>query len=652
MQPPQKKSALSESSVISSEISDSNENLAIRNSELISYIRTKTDRLLQVMGTVPLKSEELDDDTLITLDPIGIVTEAFEQVLDHLKDLNRDLTATRDELRAVFDSAGAGIVVVNARMEVTACNSYSRKQLFSGASDVLGRDLRTLVCLDGNECILEKILSTGGLVEQNNFHYKGRYYHLVGTPIKDSSGAIIQMVLFYTDITERLLAAKEIERLAFFDSLTGLPNRVLLKDRLSGMLSRSARNGEFVAVLFIDLDHFKEVNDTLGHSSGDRVLQFIAERLTGSLRHCDTVARLGGDEFVVLLEGVTDTEAVAEVAEKLLNALSQPIHLDDRELYTSASIGIAVYPEHGDTVEFLFQNADTAMYHAKGDGRNRCCFYTDEMRATALEMLAISSHLRHALERNEFHLLYQPQISLLTGRIVGAEVLLRWQHPELGLLPPERFIGMAEESGQILEIGSWVLMTACRQAVLWESLGFAPIRIAINLSSRQLRDSGLVKLVSSVLIQSGLAPARLELELTEGMLTEDFTGTCNLLNELKAMGVSLALDDFGTGYSSISYLRHFPLDRLKIDKSFVQDISEHSGDASTVIMDAVIALAHSLDLTVIAERIETLDHAILLKQRHCDELQGLCCSSPLALPEFESLLQKCSENPDFVLIKV
>lgn len=625
--------------------------LQAKNSELISYIRAKTDHLLRVMGTVPLKQEELDDETLLSVDPIGIVADAFEQVLSHLHQTNHDLTATRDELQAVFDSAGAGIIVVNERMEVTAYNYYSHGAFFSGYKKVVGKNLRGLICgHETEECILEQILSTKRRVEQTDFCHNGRHYHLVGTPLKDPDGTIKRMVLLYTDITERRAAAQEIERLAYFDILTGLPNRLLLKDRLSQMLSRAGRHNELVALLFIDLDRFKEVNDTLGHGCGDQLLQVVAERLSGSLRSSDTVARLGGDEFVVLLEGLGGRQAVMEVAAKLLAALSEPVLIDEREVYTGGSIGVSLFPYDGEDVETLFKNADTAMYHAKEQGRNTYCFYAADMHTSSLELLTLGSHLRHSLDRQELRLLYQPQVSFSTGSMVGVEALLRWHHPDLGMVSPDRFIPMAEETGMILPIGNWVLEQACLQAAAWIAQGLPPVRVAVNLSAKQFRDPGLARTVQTVLQQTGLPPHLLELELTEGMLIENIKATRSTLQALKSMGVQLAIDDFGTGYSSLSYLKHFPLDRLKIDKSFVQEIADQSGD-SAAIVEAIIALSHSLKLTVIAEGVERMDQVEFLKQRGCDELQGYYFSRPLQPESLGELLRKGMYEPDFCLFQ-
>ncbi len=511
----------------------------------------------------------------------------------------------------------------------------------------MGKNLRSLLCgHETEECILEKLLSTNRRVEQNDFCHEGRHYHLVGTPLLDEQGRVHQMVLLYTDETDRRAAAQEIERLAFFDSLTGLPNRVLLKDRLSQMLVRAERQNSFVAVLFIDLDHFKEVNDTLGHSCGDQLLQVVAGRLVSCLRSCDTVARLGGDEFVVLLESLENLEGVEEVATKLLATLALPVLLEKREVYTGGSIGVSCYPDDGTTVDTLFQNADTAMYQAKARGRNRFCFYSAEMHAAALEQLTMGSYLRHSLERNELHLLYQPQICLATGRVTGVEVLLRWQHNELGLVEPDRIIPVAEETGLIMQIGSWVLETACSQAAEWIRQGLPEVRVAVNLSTRQFRDPGLIGSIQAALHQSGLPSRLLELELTERMLIENLHNSRATLQALKALGVTLAIDDFGIGYSSLSYLRHFPLNRVKLDTSFVQDVAEHSDDAA-VIVDAVVVLAHSLNLTVIAERVENKEQVMFLLQRHCDELQGFYFSHPLTPQNFEQLLQKSMQTPDF-----
>jgi len=623
--------------------------LVTRNKLYSAYIREKTDHLLQVMGTLPLRPEELDDDTLISLDPIGIVTDSFQQVMEHLQNTNNALASTRDEVQAIFDSAGAGIVVVNDKMELVALNNHSQSLFFLDHPEPTGKNLRELICGHLSEdCILEQILATQRRVEQPDFSHEGRHYHVIGTPLKGVEGNITRMVLLYTDITERKEAAQEIERLAYFDILTGLPNRILLKDRLDQMLSRAERRKELVALLFIDLDRFKEVNDTLGHGSGDMMLQIIAERLTGCLRNCDTVARLGGDEFVVLLDSINDRERIIDVAAKVLDVLAKPVHLDNREVFTGGSIGISLYPFDGDNVDTLFKNADTAMYHAKEQGRNNFQFYCSEMNSSALNVLIMSSNLRHALDRRELFLVYQPQISFLSGGLIGVEALLRWNHPTLGMIPPDHFIPLAEDTGLITSIGAWVLETACQQVVSWMNKGLPAVQVAVNLSAKQFRDPNLIETISASLQRSGLPPHLLELELTESMLIENIITTRSKLQLLKDMGIKLAIDDFGTGYSSLSYLRHFPIDRLKIDKSFIQEITEKSDD-SAAIVEAIIALSHSLGLSVIAEGVESQDQVMFLLRRSCNELQGYYFSHPLLPESLEELLIRTNNGEDFCL---
>lgn len=632
-------------------------NSALQNSqervaELLRYIRTKTDRLLQVMGTMPLKQEELDDNTLLSVDPIGIVTESFSQVLEHLHRTNDTLIRTQEEMQAVFDSAGAAIIVVNGNSQLVACNRYSRDMFFPGQEKLIGKNLRSLICGHENEeCIIQRVLGCNKVMEQDNFFHLGRHYHIIGTPIYDRNGDVSRIVLLYTDITDQKLAAEQIERLAYFDVLTGLPNRVLLKDRLEQMMYRAGRREEMVALLFLDLDQFKEINDTLGHNVGDQLLQVIAERLGHCVRQSDTVGRLGGDEFVLLLEGIRVQEDVSEVAEKVLVAFTQPLYLDGREIFISASIGISQYPVDGRDTEALFKNADTAMYQAKNKGRNNFQFYTPEMSASAMEALVLTSDMRHALERQEFFLHYQPQINLAQNVITGVEALLRWNHPIEGSIPPGVFITLAEDTGLIVPIGRWVLEEACWQAVQWKSQGFPVMKMAVNISGKQFREPGFVDTVKEVIALTGIEPALLELELTESILIENITTTINTLSAFRAMGVKLAIDDFGTGYSSLSYLKHFPIDRLKIDKSFVLEIGENSSRDAGTIASAVIAMAHSLGISVIAEGVERKEQLAFLLERSCDEVQGYYFSRPLTPEDLEQMLRAKAVGDPFCLFK-
>ncbi|HKK00545.1 MAG TPA: EAL domain-containing protein, partial [Desulfuromonadales bacterium] len=447
------------------------------------------------------------------------------------------------------------------------------------------------------------------------------------------------------DITERKRAEAEIHRLAFFDSLTTLPNRTLLKDRLDQALAQASRSRQLVAVLFIDIDRFKGVNDALGHHRGDQLLKALGTRLQSCVRRSDTVARLGGDEFVILLTNVANEEAVTRIAQEALDALARPVRLDDQEIFATGSIGISLYPLDGDDVDTLLKNADIAMYQAKELGRNTYQFYNADADSHTLERLFLGNDLRRALEREEFALVYQPQVNVTTGRLIGLEALVRWQHPDLGLISPAQFIPLAEETSMIITLGQWVLRTACVQAKAWQDAGFAPLRVAVNISARQFWQADLAAIVKRILNETGLDAEWLELELTETMLMENADTTKRALRELKQMGICLAIDDFGTGYSSLNYLKHFPIDRLKIDRSFVHDISINPDDAA--IAEAIVALAHSLRLRVMAEGVETREQLEFLHVRFCEEMQGFYFSPPLTAEKITALFDNGLDAGEF-----
>ncbi|PLX85619.1 MAG: GGDEF domain-containing protein [Desulfuromonas sp.] len=847
------------------------------------------------MGTLPLRPEELDDETLFALDPIGILSESFAQVLENQIEVNEELALARDEIQAIFDSAGAGILVVDDRMRLEAFNKKSQQLFFPDKTEaeVLGGNFRQIVCepeLPPEECIFDRVLATRWMVEQVDFVARGRHFHVVGTPIKNNRDEITQVVLVYADITDRIRAEEalresetrfrdlfenandliqsiapdgsliyvnralrqamgygpeelaglklqdvihpgcidrcmetfgrlvsgdntggrleatfvtkdgraiivegsvncsfedgrpkatrgifrdvtarkaaeqalreseerfrglyenapssyqsldgegrllevnqayldmlgyargellgrwvgdfmspesrmllkewlprfkaegaadgaefimvhkdgsevvvsvtgkvaydargrfqqshcilhniterkraeaKIQKLAYFDALTDLPNRSLLHDRLCQTLLQAERSGHQVAVMFLDLDRFKEINDTLGHIVGDGLLKVVAERLLHCVRKSDTVARVGGDEFVIIQTSLISQKDTSLLAQKVLQALAQPVDLDGREVFTTASLGIAIYPRGGCDADALLKNADNAMYRAKEEGRNTYRAYTSDMNAKALERLLLGNDLRRALERGEFFLHYQPQVELASGRLFGMEALLRWNHPDLGLISPAQFIPLAEETGLILPIGRWVLETACARTQAWHEAGFPGLRVAVNLSGCQMRQRNLPAMVEEVLHRSGLDPSCLELELTESILMEGAEANKNILGEFKAMGVKLAIDDFGTGYSSLNYLRHFPIDRLKIDQSFVQDITRKPDDASA-IAEAIVALARSLRLKVLAEGVETQEQLEFLRALECDEVQGYYFSRPVAGEDFAGLLR-------------
>jgi len=429
------------------------------------------------------------------------------------------------------------------------------------------------------------------------------------------------------DISDRKLAEEQVQFLAYYDALTGLPNRTLLKDRVTKALAAASRQGHKVAFLFLDLDRFKDINDSLGHSVGDLLLQGIAERLKTWGREQDTVARLGGDEFLITLTQVKDLADVAVAAERLMDAMTAGFVVQGHSLDVSCSIGVSIFPEHGTDCETLIKNADAAMYGAKDCGRDNFRFFAEDMNAHALERLSLENGLRLALEKEELFLVYQPQMHVATGRVTGLEALLRWQHPDLGLVPPDKFIRIAENSGLIVPIGEWVLRTACLQARKWQDEGLPAVSVAVNVSAVQFRQQGFCELIRSVLHETGLAPQYLELELTESLLLANADVTLPVLRELKSMGLTLAIDDFGTGYSNFTSLRQFGVSKLKIDRSFIRDVAMKPDDAA--ITTAIISMAKSLNLKVIAEGVENEAQMSFLRTLQCDEIQGYYFSKPL-----------------------
>jgi len=454
---------------------------------------------------------------------------------------------------------------------------------------------------------------------------------------EDDEQAPTHYVAIFTDISERKAQEARIEFLAHHDPLTGLPNRAALEAYLEGALAMARRHQTQVAVLFVDLDNFKTINDSLGHQAGDELLCEVASRLQGACRESDRVARLGGDEFVIILEGIRQAEAIAGVAEKILEAVNAPYQIGDRELHTSPSIGISVYPIDGPDTATLMRNADTAMYYAKANGRNNYQFFAEPMNQEANKRLHLESELWRALSENQLALHYQPQIDLLSGKIVGVEALVRWQHPERGTIPPSDFIPIAEETGLILPIGHWVLKTACRQAREWLDQGRDIGEMAVNISAHQFRQPEFAASVRSVLEETGLPAHRLELEITESVVMHGADSSVRMLAELKGMGIKLAIDDFGTGYSSLSYLRRFPIDRLKIDRTFVADL-ESDQDAASLVA-SIIALGQSLGLRLVAEGVENEAQADFLKEKLCERVQGYYFHHP-DLPEaIQALLE-------------
>jgi diguanylate cyclase (GGDEF)-like protein len=454
--------------------------------------------------------------------------------------------------------------------------------------------------------------------------------------VNDAAGQPTQYIATFSDVTQRKEDEVKLQRMAHFDALTGIPNRALLGDRATHAFREASRNDECIAMMFIDLDRFKNVNDSLGHRFGDELLVTVAARLNQAVREQDTVARVGGDEFVLLLPD-TDADGAAHLAQKLVGLLHVPFRGDEHELVVGSSIGIALYPDDGDDFEVLCKAADAAMYRAKQDGGNTFHFYTNEIQARTERLLSIENALRYALERGEMQIYYQAQKSLCGRQILGAEALLRWRHPTLGVIAPDEFIPIAESSGLINTIGEWVLRTTVRQIRSWRDADIAPLIIAVNLSAAQFRQRDLLDVVCRILDEAGVPPQCLELELTENVALKDPEGAVAIMDKLNARGIRMSIDDFGTGYSSLSYLKRFKAYRLKIDKSFVHDIIENAEDQA--IVTAIISMANSLGMHTIAEGVETAGQMEFLREKGCDELQGYWFSRPLPVDQFTALME-------------
>ncbi len=553
-----------------------------------------------------------------------------------------------EELRqaaAVFENTREGVVITDPNAKILAVNKALSDISGYSREEVLGQTPQLWKSNRHDEAFYQALwtsLSQTGRWRGEiwNRRKSGEAYPawLTIDSIKDSKGNLTNYVSVLSDISSVKQSQEQIQFLAHHDPLTELPNRLLFNARLEHALQRAQREQHRVAVLFLDLDNFKSINDSLGHPVGDELLQEVAARLRGLLREEDTVARVAGDEFIIILDEVAGPEEASLVAEKLLAAFDESIKLKSNELHITISIGIVLFPNDGKNVTELVKNADAAMYHSKENGRNRFSFYTSELTAEASEQLRIGNELRGALKRGELSLHYQPQYALADGRLVGAEALLRWSHPELGMISPARFIPVAESTGLIIPIGGWVLRTACTQVKAWRDQGLDIARISVNVAGQQIDQMDILQAVHAVLTKTGLDASMLELEVTETFIMQRAEQAISVLEQLRDMGVTLAIDDFGTGYSSLSYLKRLPLHRLKVDKSFVDGVTSNPNDMA--IARAVIALARSLDLDVIAEGVETEGQEAFLKAEGCGEVQGYYYSRPLPPEEFVKLLQK------------
>ena len=556
------------------------------------------------------------------------------------------LTQARKNLALAVEASTTGMIMVDERGLITLTNAQTDAMFGYANGALIGSSIQELIPA-ANRNQHAHLLQ--GYMQQPTDRKMGEGRELFGrhqlghefrveiglTPISsDEERYVIASVV---DITTRVEHERRINQLINFDPLTGLPNRNLLHDRVSQAIHAASRSGSHLAILFLDLDHFKNVNDTLGHSTGDELLVEVGKRLKASVRESDTVARIGGDEFVIVLADADATDASA-VATKLLDSLSQPYTIGTHLLSATPSIGVAMYPEDGTEFGVLYQHADAAMYQAKGDGRNGFRFFTAEMQSHTERMLVLEGAMRQALELGQFYLNYQPQLSADGRKVIGVEALLRWSHPELGMVSPAEFIPLAESNGQIIPIGTWVLRTAVQQLRAWLDSGLHPIVMAVNLSAVQFRHSNLPALVSQILEEFQLPPEYLELELTESVTMANPQTAIDVMDDLHARGVRMSIDDFGTGYSSLSYLKKFKVYKLKIDQSFVRDIATDADDRA--IVTAIVQMAHSVGFVAIAEGVETPAQQEFLIQQGCDEVQGYLFSKPLPAEQIAAFIRK------------
>ena len=586
------------------------------------------------------------------------VNNTYRQDEFELRTLEQSLTLSAEELlmaneemHAVFQAIPDQLFHINKDNRIVIYKSGNNDTHYLTSSKLINRSIEEVTSREVSARFvqgLDRLRSDKKPVsfEFTLIHERRAYYYEVRMmPVKGT-----QAIAMVRDITERKLAEEQIAYLAYHDSLTGLPNTRLFKDRLSQGVEQARRNDKMMAVLFLDLDRFKLINDTMGHDVGDQLLQVIAERLMEAVRRTDaiamntiaamstSVARLGGDEFTIMLEDISGTQAVSRICERLIEQVSRPLELRGQEVYTSVSIGIAIYPHDGDSVDVLLKNADVAMYHAKAHGRNNYQFFTESMNQASEERFQLENSMRKALQNNEMKLYYQPQVSVSSGQIVGMEALIRWEHPEKGFISPAAFIPIAEESGLIVQIGEWVIHEACRQSAKWLKSGFKPVRISVNVSAKQLQEETLVEIIEHSFETYGVDANTLGIELTETAIILEPKIALTRLEMIKQLGVKLSMDDFGTGYSSLSYLKRFPIDTLKIDQSFIRSVTVDNEDGALV--KAIIAMAHALGMDVVAEGVELQEQLEFLGLHGCDTMQGYLFSRPLPAEELETLLRK------------
>ena len=577
---------------------------------------------------------------------------AIKQDITERKRAEEELYRAHQMLQTILNTIPQRVFWKDRNCTYVGCNrAFATDAGLNNPAEIIGKSDFDLVWSETAEVyrtddklVMEQGSAKLGYEEMQDRADRGRVWLRTSKlPLWDREGKVIGVIGTYEDITARKLAEERVQYLAYYDALTGLPNRTLLQDRLAKALAGARRRKDKVAILFLDLDRFKDINDSLGHSVADLLLQEVAERLKTWAREQDTVARVGGDEFLIVLTGLKDVADAAVATERIVNLMTAEFVVQGHSLSIGCSVGISIFPEHGADGETLIKNADAAMYSAKDNGRNNFRCFTADMNAQVVERLTLENSLRLALDKKELFLVYQPQMDIATGRITGLEALLRWQHPDLGLVPPDKFIRIAENSGLIVPIGEWVVRTACRQARKWQDEGLPAVSVAVNVSAIQFRQDGFCELIRRVLHETGLAPQYLELELTESLLLANANLMLSVVQELKAIGVTLAIDDFGTGYSSFSYLRQFRVSKLKIDRVFIRDVAVNPDDAA--ITTAIISMAKSLHLKVIAEGVEDEAQMSFLRAHQCDEIQGYYFSKPLAVDKVADKLRPHSPEP-------
>lgn len=656
---------------------DRNETISFANPAAEDLFGTPQENLLGTPFVFPLKVGKSSEIEFLGKGGIPLVVEGLTSTIEwdglpaqlvtlrnitSRKQLERKIDAERGFLQRVIDGVKDPIMVTDLDCRVRLKNRAAGDMLSGDPGENWPLRCHRLPnrperpCRGGKHCNLEEARQKGTtsrhVQECQLPDGRIRHFEVEATPLKSDDGAIQGIIESSRDITERLAAENhlrqnqaQLQHMALHDPLTDLPNRVLFIDRLRQAMAKARRNERPLALMFLDLDRFKNVNDSLGHSSGDYFLQEVSARLGGCVRETDTVARLGGDEFVILLEDIHDPRAVTRMAQNFLNNLSRILQVEGQDLYPTASIGISLYPNDAEDAEDLMKCADAAMYLAKERGRNNYQFFSADLKSKAHEMLTLESALRQAVQQDQLRVHYQPQYSLTKRKPVGLEALVRWEHPERGLIPPGDFIPLAEETGLIIPIGEWVLRTACKQHKEWLDKGMRPMRLAVNLSRRQFRQNNLIEMIGEALDDSGLAPELLELEITESSVMNDVDTAIGTMHALREMGVHLAIDDFGSGYSSLSCLKRFPISKLKIDQSFVRDLTKVEGDAA--ITHAIISLARSLKLEVVAEGIETRDQMRYLKKNGCHHGQGFLFSKPVPVKKLAVMIQEWAPRFNF-----